>query len=209
VKVTCCEARCSPFLFTSVLVCSTRFVRGCILKFPDWVITKYTLTTINARWEATRRVMTAKLTRLTHTIAIQLHLVAESFTICSSRSRRPVRKILDRPSYDCSVSYLTNWFLVAESEDSSLPLDTMLNQFHALHILITYSPEICVTGILPFPPRTDQAGVAVTEDTCIQKVPASNLSPDNCYPEWVIVVFPVSSGEFRDSIFKYVTSASF
>jgi len=32
--------------------------------------------------------MIAKLTRLTHKIAIQLHLVAESCTICSSRSRR-------------------------------------------------------------------------------------------------------------------------
>jgi len=31
--------------------------------------------------------MAAKLTRLTHKIAIQLHLVAESCSICSSRSR--------------------------------------------------------------------------------------------------------------------------
>jgi len=38
--------------------------------------------------------MAEKLTRLTHKIAIQLHLVAEN-----SRSRRPVRKILDTPSY--------------------------------------------------------------------------------------------------------------
>jgi hypothetical protein len=43
--------------------------------------------------------MAAKLTRLTHKIAIQLHLVAESCTICSSRSRRPVRKLLVTPSY--------------------------------------------------------------------------------------------------------------
>jgi hypothetical protein len=35
--------------------------------------------------------MAEKLTRMTHKIAIQLHLVAESCTICSSRSRRPVR----------------------------------------------------------------------------------------------------------------------
>jgi hypothetical protein len=40
----------------------------------------------------------AKLTRLTHKIAIRLHLVAESCTICSSRSRQPVRKLLDTPS---------------------------------------------------------------------------------------------------------------
>jgi hypothetical protein len=41
--------------------------------------------------------MAAKLTRLTHKIAIQLHLVAESCTICSSRCRRPVRKLLIYP----------------------------------------------------------------------------------------------------------------
>jgi len=43
--------------------------------------------------------MAAKLTRLTHKIAIKLHLVTESCTICGSRSRRPVRKRLDTPSY--------------------------------------------------------------------------------------------------------------
>jgi len=43
--------------------------------------------------------MAAKLTRLTHKIAIQLHLVAESFIIRSSSSRRPIRKFLDTPSY--------------------------------------------------------------------------------------------------------------
>jgi hypothetical protein len=73
-------------------------LRGCIQKFPDWVITKYTLTTINTHWKATQMIMAAKLTRLTHKIAIQLHIVAESCTICSSRSRRPVRKLLDTPS---------------------------------------------------------------------------------------------------------------
>jgi hypothetical protein len=43
--------------------------------------------------------MGAKLTRLTHKIAIQLHLLAESCTICSFRSRRPVQKVLDTSSY--------------------------------------------------------------------------------------------------------------
>jgi hypothetical protein len=42
--------------------------------------------------------MAAKLARLTHKIMIQLHLVAESCTICSSHSRRPIRKLLDTPS---------------------------------------------------------------------------------------------------------------
>jgi hypothetical protein len=45
--------------------------------------------------------MAAKLTRLTHKIAVQLHLVSESCTICSFRSRGPVRKLLDT-----STSYL-------------------------------------------------------------------------------------------------------
>jgi len=43
--------------------------------------------------------MAVKLTRLTRKIAIQLHLVVEDCTICSSRSRRPVRRLLDTPSY--------------------------------------------------------------------------------------------------------------
>jgi hypothetical protein len=53
----------------------------------------------NTRWEATQRVMAAKLTTLTHKIVIQLYLVAESCTICSSHSRWPVRKLLDSPLY--------------------------------------------------------------------------------------------------------------
>jgi len=43
--------------------------------------------------------MAAKIIRLSHKIATQLHLVAEGCTICSSRARRPVRKLLDTPSY--------------------------------------------------------------------------------------------------------------
>jgi hypothetical protein len=73
--------------------------RRCIQKFPDWVIQ-----IINTYWEATQGIIAAKVTRLTHRIAIQLHLVAESCTICSSRSRWPVRKLLDTPLY---VSLLT------------------------------------------------------------------------------------------------------
>jgi hypothetical protein len=60
-------------------------------------ITKWTI--ISTRWEATQNFKVAKLTRLTHKIAIQLHLVAELCTICNSRSRRLVRKLLDTPSY--------------------------------------------------------------------------------------------------------------
>jgi hypothetical protein len=43
--------------------------------------------------------MVAELTRLTDKIAIQLHLVAQSFIVRSSRSRRPIRKLLDMLSY--------------------------------------------------------------------------------------------------------------
>jgi hypothetical protein len=55
--------------------------------------------------------MAAQLTRLTHKIAILLHLVAESFTTCSSRSRQPVRKLLDTPSYmqyPCNIAHQTS-----------------------------------------------------------------------------------------------------
>jgi hypothetical protein len=77
---------------------SSLHIRRCIQKFPDWVVTKYTLITINTRWKATQRVMAAKLTRLTHKIATQLRLMAERYIICSSRFRQPVRKFLDTPS---------------------------------------------------------------------------------------------------------------
>jgi hypothetical protein len=60
-------------------------------------IKKYTLITINTRREATQRAMAAKFTRLTHKIAIQLHLVAKGFTTCISHSRQPVRILLDTP----------------------------------------------------------------------------------------------------------------
>jgi len=44
-------------------------------------------------------VMAAKLPRLTHKIAIQLHVAAESCAICSYCSRWPVWKLLDIPSH--------------------------------------------------------------------------------------------------------------
>jgi len=47
--------------------------------------------------------MAAKPTRLTHKIAVQLHLVTEICTICSSRCKRPVRKLLDTPSYLAAI----------------------------------------------------------------------------------------------------------
>jgi hypothetical protein len=92
---------------------------GVSISFRTVSITKYMLVTINTRSDATQRVMAAKLTRLTHKIAIQLHLVAESCTIYSSRSRRPVRKLLDTPSYVAI---------------KSPPLGTVLSQFHPASI---------------------------------------------------------------------------
>jgi len=43
--------------------------------------------------------MAVKLTRLIHKIAIQLHLVSECFSICSSYARRSVRKLLNTPTH--------------------------------------------------------------------------------------------------------------
>jgi len=60
--------------------------------------------------------MGAKLTRLTHRIAIQLHLVAESCTICSSYSRWPVQKLLDTPFYVEGTS--VNWNNPSGQSDS-------------------------------------------------------------------------------------------
>jgi hypothetical protein len=68
--------------------------KGVSKSFRTESITKYMLTTINTRSEATQRIMVAKLTRVTHKMAIQLHLMAQSCTICSARTRRPVRKLL-------------------------------------------------------------------------------------------------------------------
>jgi hypothetical protein len=73
--------------------------KGVSKSFRTQSLTKYTLTTINTRWEAAQRVMAAKLTTLTHKIAIQLHLVAEICNICSYRTRRPVWKLSDTPSF--------------------------------------------------------------------------------------------------------------
>jgi len=50
--------------------------------------------------------MVAKLTRLTHKIAIQLYLVPESCTTSSSCSRQPAQKLLDTPLYSFTFSVL-------------------------------------------------------------------------------------------------------
>jgi len=57
---------------------------------------------------------------LTHQIAILLHLVAESCTICSSRSRRPVRKLLDTPCTSGSA-HCSTWFWYNEPSIDTKP----------------------------------------------------------------------------------------
>jgi len=51
--------------------------------------------------------MAAKLTRQTHKVAIQLHLVAQSCTICSSCSRQSVWKLFDVPLYMVKIWILS------------------------------------------------------------------------------------------------------
>jgi hypothetical protein len=69
-------------------------VRGCMQKFPYWV---------------DNEIYTYNNKHLTHKIVIQLHVVAESCTICSSRSGRPVRKLLYTPSYTWLNADLLRW----------------------------------------------------------------------------------------------------
>jgi hypothetical protein len=82
-------------IFTTVFI-RTRHLKRVYPKVSGLIDNE--ITTIKTSLEATQRVMATKLTRLVHKIAIQLHLVAQSCTICSSRSRRLVRTLLDTPS---------------------------------------------------------------------------------------------------------------
>jgi hypothetical protein len=75
-----------------------RDIRGCIQKFLDWVDDEINSNNNKHSLRSNTNVMAAKVTRMTHKLAIQLHLVAESCIIWSSRSRRPVRKLLNTAS---------------------------------------------------------------------------------------------------------------
>jgi hypothetical protein len=114
---------CPVLLLLTVGNLKKKKVRGCIQKFPNWVIRKYMLTTINTRWEATQTVMAAKLTRLTQKIATQLHLVVENCAIWSSRSTRLVRTLLDTPPYQGGIAPM--------QQCSYHMLWTMVNSFKA------------------------------------------------------------------------------
>jgi hypothetical protein len=66
--------------------------------------------------------MAAKLARLAHKIVIQLHLVAESSTICSSRSWQPVRKLLDTPSVHLCLERDSNpWSQFSSGQNPYVP----------------------------------------------------------------------------------------
>jgi hypothetical protein len=70
--------------------------------------------------------MVAKLTRLTHKITIQLHLVAESCTIYSSCPRQPVQKLLDTPLYEPSPTCTQTVFNVIWVEIITITHSTWL-----------------------------------------------------------------------------------
>jgi hypothetical protein len=76
-------------------------IRGCNQKISDWVYNEITI--INSRWEATQRVMAAKLTRLTHKIAIQLYPVADSCTNTIWRQRALHKTLPQSLSLNCNA----------------------------------------------------------------------------------------------------------
>jgi hypothetical protein len=88
----------SPYPQTLFVVRSS-LRQGCIQKFPDWVDNKISNNSKHSLRSYTEDYGGKKFTRLTHEIAIQLHLVAEGYTVCSFRSRRSARKLLVTPSY--------------------------------------------------------------------------------------------------------------
>jgi hypothetical protein len=92
-------------------------------------ITKQT-TIINNRWEAIQMVMAAKLklTRLSHKIAIQVHIVAESCTICRSRSRRSCGNFWIHPR---TLKY-----------SQTPPSPPILNHFNPVYPFKLYFPKI-------------------------------------------------------------------
>jgi hypothetical protein len=86
--------------FSQCNILKYRHVRGCNQKFPDWVDNEIHAYNNKHSLRSNAKVYGGKkLPKLTHKIAIQLRVVAESCTICNSRSKWRVRKLLDTPSY--------------------------------------------------------------------------------------------------------------
>jgi hypothetical protein len=82
---------------TLLFVLSFMIIRRCIEKFPDWVDNEIYAYLWYYSLRRNTRGYGAKLTILIHEIAIQSPIVAVSCTICSFRSRRPVRKLWIHP----------------------------------------------------------------------------------------------------------------
>jgi hypothetical protein len=89
--------------------------------------------------------MAAKLARLTHRIAIQLHLVVESCTICNSRSKRPVRKLLDTRSYD-RVQLRVLIKVLVDDQDISTSLLLLMKCLVTFHTYRCY--EQCILNFV-------------------------------------------------------------
>jgi hypothetical protein len=94
-----------------MLSCLRRLIWGYIQKFPDWVDNEINNNNDKHSLRSNTKGYGCKNGRVTHKIAIQLHLLAESCTICSSRSRWPVRKFLYTPSCVCFCVYIIVCYL--------------------------------------------------------------------------------------------------
>jgi len=136
---------------------------GVSKSFRTESIRKYMLTFGVIRCFPLLRVMATQLTRLTYKITIQLHLVAESYTICGSRSRRPFRKLLDTPSYCNTVHLPTSLevYRVKLCMHFSLPQCVLHSPLISFLDLITleacdekYKLWSCSLCSLPYPPVT-------------------------------------------------------
>jgi hypothetical protein len=77
--------------------------------------------------------MAAKLIRLTHKLAIQVYRMAESCTICSSRFRRPIRELLDTPSYIISSVWVYDAHCLENEVDDSMYIK------HSIHLTGVYN----------------------------------------------------------------------
>jgi len=91
-------------------------IQGCIQKFLDWVDNK-----TNTLTEKQHRGLWQQNSLDWLKTAIQLHLVAESCTICSSCSRWLVWKLLDTPLYIALVSFSCKSLYETEPSISCAP----------------------------------------------------------------------------------------
>jgi hypothetical protein len=148
--------------------------------------------------------MAAKFTRLTHKIAIQPHLVAESCILCSSRSRRPVRKLLDRPS--CIIE-LSLWCVFNEIElhigtqgvytfNNLRKVDLCLQKMNIKAKEISQKTHMAR-------PRVADTG----DDPQIWKVPAdSSNNQSRIADKWWTFILKIGQVDNKSSPYKYKTT---